>query len=84
MIGGGFIGVEMVENLRERGIDVTLVEMANQVMPPIDYEMAAYVHEHMKNHDVELVFEDGVDALEESGAVVRLKVAQLYKQICLF
>ncbi|MDA1524410.1 CoA-disulfide reductase [Bacillus cereus] len=73
VIGGGFIGVEMVENLRERGIDVTLVEMANQVMPPIDYEMAAYVHEHMKNHDVELVFEDGVDALEESGAVVRLK-----------
>lgn len=67
VIGGGFIGVEMVENLRERGIDVTLVEMANQVMPPIDYEMAAYVHEHMKNHDVELVFEDGVDALEENG-----------------
>ena len=43
VIGGGFIGVEMVENLRERGIEVTLVEMANQVMPPIDYEMAAYV-----------------------------------------
>lgn len=73
VIGGGFIGVEMVENLRERGIDVTLVEMAKQVMPPIDYEMAAYVHEHMKNHNVELVFEDGVDELEESGTVVRLK-----------
>ena len=77
VIGGGFIGVEMVENLRERGIDVTLVEMANQVMPPIDYEMAAYVHEHMRNHNVELVLEDGVDALEEDGAIVRLKVAQL-------
>ena len=39
--------------------------------------MAAYVHEHMKVHNVELVFEDGVDALEENGTVVRLKVAQL-------
>ncbi|PER11166.1 CoA-disulfide reductase [Bacillus cereus] len=79
VIGGGFIGVEMVENLRERGIDVTLVEMANQVMPPIDYEMAAYVHEHMRNHNVELVLEDGVDALEEDGAIVRLKSGSVIK-----
>ncbi|MBY0595732.1 CoA-disulfide reductase [Bacillus bingmayongensis] len=73
VIGGGFIGVEMAENLREKGIDVTLVEMNNQVMPPIDYEMAAYVHEHMKQHGVQLILEDGVDAFEEDGAVVRLK-----------
>ncbi|MFT0562419.1 CoA-disulfide reductase [Bacillus cereus] len=79
VIGGGFIGVEMVENLRERGIEVTLVEMTNQVMPPIDYEMAAYVHEHMKVHNVELVFEDGVDALEENGTVVRLKSGSVIK-----
>lgn len=63
----------MAENLREKGIDVTLVEMANQVMPPIDYEMAAYVHEHMKKHGVQLILEDGVDTFEEGGAVVRLK-----------
>ncbi|WP_243526047.1 CoA-disulfide reductase [Bacillus pseudomycoides] len=73
VIGGGFIGVEMAENLREKGIDVTLVEMNNQVMPPIDYEMAAYVHEHMKKHGVQLILEDGVDAFEEDGAVVCLK-----------
>ncbi|WP_017153182.1 CoA-disulfide reductase [Bacillus bingmayongensis] len=73
VIGGGFIGVEMAENLREKGIGVTLVEMNNQVMPPIDYEMAAYVHEHMKQHGVQLILEDGVDAFEEDGAVVRLK-----------
>lgn len=73
VIGGGFIGVEMAENLREKGIDVTLVEMNNQVMPPIDYEMAAYVHEHMKQHGVQLILEDGVEAFEEDGAVVRLK-----------
>lgn len=79
VVGGGFIGVEMVENLRERGIEVTLVEMANQVMPPIDYEMTAYVHEHLKKHNVELVFEDGVDALEENGTVVRLKSGSVIK-----
>ncbi|MDZ5607399.1 CoA-disulfide reductase [Bacillus pseudomycoides] len=73
VIGGGFIGVEMAENLREKGIEVTLVEMNNQVMPPIDYEMAAYVHEHMKQHGVQLILEDGVDVFEEDGAVVRLK-----------
>ncbi|MGG0186762.1 CoA-disulfide reductase [Bacillus rhizoplanae] len=73
VIGGGFIGVEMAENLRERGIDVTLVEMNNQVMPPIDYEMAAYVHEHMTKHGVQLILEDGVEAFEEDGKVIRLK-----------
>ncbi|MDM5153549.1 CoA-disulfide reductase [Bacillus sp. DX1.1] len=73
VIGGGFIGVEMAENLRERGIEVTLVEMANQVMPPIDYEMAAYVQEHMENHGVQLILEDGVDAFEEDGTIIRLK-----------
>ncbi|MGG2016608.1 CoA-disulfide reductase [Bacillus sp. S10(2024)] len=73
VIGGGFIGVEMAENLRERGLDVTLVEMNNQVMPPIDYEMAAYVHEHMTKHGVQLILEDGVEAFEEAGTVIRLK-----------
>ncbi|KAA6450295.1 CoA-disulfide reductase [Bacillus cereus] len=73
VIGGGFIGVEMAENLRESGIEVTLVEMNNQVMPPIDYEMAAYVHEHMRKHGVQLILEDGVDAFEEEGTVIRLK-----------
>ncbi|WIY62022.1 CoA-disulfide reductase [Bacillus arachidis] len=73
VIGGGFIGVEMAENLREKGIDVTLVEMNNQVMPPIDYEMAAYVHEHMEKHGVQLILKDGVEAFEEDGKVVRLK-----------
>jgi NADPH-dependent 2,4-dienoyl-CoA reductase/sulfur reductase-like enzyme len=48
VIGGGFIGVEMAENLTHRGIHVTLVERANQVMAPIDYEMAAIVHDHMR------------------------------------
>ncbi|MGX1901792.1 CoA-disulfide reductase [Thermolongibacillus altinsuensis] len=73
VIGGGFIGVEMAENLTERGIHVTLVEMANQVMAPIDYEMAAIVHKHMKEHGIDLILEDGVQAFENEGRRVVLK-----------
>ncbi len=72
VIGGGFIGVEMAENLIHRGIHVTLIERANQVMAPIDYEMAAIVHGHMREHGVELLLEDGVQALEERGRRVVL------------
>lgn len=45
VIGGGFIGIEMAENLKELGLDVSLVEMANQVMAPLDFEMAEIVHD---------------------------------------
>ncbi|ADU94457.1 CoA-disulfide reductase [Geobacillus sp. Y412MC52] len=72
VIGGGFIGVEMAENLTHRGIHVTLIERANQVMAPIDYEMAVIVHDHMREHGVELLLEDGVRALEERGRRVVL------------
>lgn len=72
VIGGGFIGVEMAENLVERGVEVTLVEMGNQVMAPIDFEMAQLVHTEMRKHGVNLVLEDGVHSFEENGKIVRL------------
>ncbi|MED0655417.1 MULTISPECIES: CoA-disulfide reductase [Geobacillus] len=72
VIGGGFIGVEMVENLVRRGIKVTLVERSNQVMASVDYEMAAMVHDHIREHGVELLLEDGVQAIEERGRRVVL------------
>lgn len=72
VIGGGFIGLEMAENLVERGAHVTLVEMANQVMAPIDPEMAAIVHEHLRAKGVELILEDGVACFEEAGRRVVL------------
>ena len=43
MVGGGFIGLEMAENLAHRGLEVTIVEMADQLMPPLDPEMAEFV-----------------------------------------
>lgn len=72
VVGGGFIGVEMAENLRERGLDVTLVEMQNQVMAPLDVEMASIVQNHMQSKGVELILEDGVHSFEEEGKVIRL------------
>jgi NADPH-dependent 2,4-dienoyl-CoA reductase/sulfur reductase-like enzyme/rhodanese-related sulfurtransferase len=50
VIGGGFIGLEMVENLAHRGLEVTLVEAADQLMPPLDPEMAQYVHQRAAAH----------------------------------
>jgi len=72
VIGGGFIGVEMIENLVERGVNVTLVEMANQVMTPLDIEMAAIVQSHMKSHGVEMIFQDAVEELSDNGKKVKL------------
>lgn len=73
VIGGGFIGIEMAENLHHRGIKVTLVEMANQIMAPIDYEMAAILHNHLRDKGVQLILEDGVKAFEDSGKKVLLQ-----------
>ncbi|MED0687477.1 CoA-disulfide reductase [Anoxybacillus ayderensis] len=73
VIGGGFIGIEMAENLWERGIDVTLVEMAKQIMAPVDYEMAAILHQHIRDKGVRLILEDGVASFEQKGKIVRLQ-----------
>ena len=67
VIGGGFIGLEMMENLWELGIHVSLVEMSDQVMAPIDFEMAQSVHAHIDMHNVNLILNDGVKAFEENG-----------------
>lgn len=72
VIGGGFIGIEMAENLHEHGIEITLVEAVNQVMAPFDYEMAAILHTHMNEKGVNLIFEDGVKAFENNGTKVVL------------
>ncbi|MBA1334277.1 MAG: CoA-disulfide reductase / Disulfide bond regulator [Firmicutes bacterium] len=67
VVGGGFIGLEMAENLHERGIGVTIVEMADQVMTPVDYEMASIVHGHLMDKGITLLLKDGVKAFEEDG-----------------
>ena len=72
VIGGGFIGLEIAENLRERGVDVTIVDMSSQVMAPIDYEMAQIVHTHLREKGVQLLLEENVSAILDGGKKVRL------------
>ena len=74
VVGGGFIGLEMAENLREKGCAVTIVEMLDQVMPPLDYEMAQMLHEHLEQNGVRLCLKDGVTSFEEKpeGVTVHL------------
>lgn len=67
IIGGGFIGLEMAENLHAQGTEVAVVEMAPQVMGPIDYSMAALVHEHLQQKGVKLYLEQAVAAFEPTG-----------------
>lgn len=78
VVGGGFIGLEMAENLSERGIGVVVVEMAPQVMAPLDYSMAAIVHQHLATKGVDLRLADGVARFEETadGLRVHLKSGQ--------
>lgn len=62
VIGGGFIGIEMAENLIEKGLDVSLVEMGNQVLAPVDEEIVAVVQNEMRSKGINLVLSDGVKA----------------------
>lgn len=67
VIGAGFIGLEMAENLHQRGILVTIVEMASQVMNVVDYDVAALVHQHLKTKDVEFYLKDGVASFDRQA-----------------
>ncbi|NLL71442.1 MAG: FAD-dependent oxidoreductase [Epulopiscium sp.] len=64
VIGGGFIGLEMAENLHHLGLDITIVEMADQVMAPLDPEMAMLVHHHLFSKNINLHLNNGVRAFE--------------------
>lgn len=75
VIGGGFIGLEMAENLRERGLEVALVEALDQVMAPLDVEMARIVEQHLAEKGVQLYLGDGVTAVNQGvqTSMVELK-----------
>ena len=60
VVGGGFIGIEMAENLVEMGLNVTLIELGNQILAPVDEEIAAVAQNEMRDNGVNLVLSDGV------------------------
>ncbi|SBW00379.1 conserved hypothetical protein [uncultured Dysgonomonas sp.] len=72
VIGGGFIGLEMVENLYHAGLEVQLVEKADQVMAPIDFSMAAIVHQHLRQKGVRLYLKEGVTSFLEGENGIRI------------
>lgn len=72
VIGGGFIGLEMAENLHKVGCEVTVVEMLNQVMAPVDFEMAQMVHENMRMNHVRLELGNGVKQFEHKDGVTSI------------
>ena len=75
VVGGGFIGIEMAENLRELGMEVTIVEMQNQVMAPLDFGMAEIVHQHLKDKGVDLRLADGVSGFTYNDSVTTVTLS---------
>lgn len=74
VIGGGFIGIEMVENLHDLGVEVDLVEMADQVMAPLDFELAQLVHSHIHSQGVKLHLKNGVKSFDYNNGVTTVNL----------
>ncbi|WP_027963039.1 FAD-dependent oxidoreductase [Halalkalibacillus halophilus] len=76
IIGGGFIGLELAENLIERGLHVRIIQRGSQLMNPLDEDMANLLLEEAKNHNIEVIFDESVEAFEGEGAVSAVRTDQ--------
>ncbi|MFG6331480.1 MAG: FAD-dependent oxidoreductase [Lachnospiraceae bacterium] len=72
LAGGGFIGLELAENLRELGMDVTIVQRPKQLMNPFDPDMASFIHNEMRRHGVKLALGHTVEGFEQEETGVRI------------
>jgi len=72
MVGGGFIGLEMAENLWELGMDVTIVQRPKQLMKPFDGDMASFIHSEVRKHGVKLALGYSVEGFEENGSGINV------------
>lgn len=77
VVGAGFIGIEMAENLKEYGLNVTLVEMAPHVLPPLDQEMAAFVEAELKRNGVRVITGQSASEFKQNGKEVVLTDGQV-------
>lgn len=71
VIGGGYIGVEMAENLAKAGLDVSIVELADHLIAPLDFDIAADVHRYIKNKGIKLFLNNGVTAIEHNRILLQ-------------
>ena len=76
VIGAGFIGLEMAENLAKRGLQVTIIEKAPHVLPPLDQEMAAFVQEELVKNGVRVITSQSATRFEDQGKVIVLENGQ--------
>jgi NADPH-dependent 2,4-dienoyl-CoA reductase/sulfur reductase-like enzyme/peroxiredoxin family protein/TusA-related sulfurtransferase/rhodanese-related sulfurtransferase len=74
VVGGGYIGIEMAENLHRAGLEVTVVEFLDHVIAPLDFDMAAEVHNHIRQKGVSLMLETGVTGIYEDGEELRVSL----------
>jgi len=74
VVGGGFIGLEVAENLVENGLNVSVIELGNQVMAPVDYEFAKMVQHHAAEKNLNILVNTGVEAFEDKGNEITLKL----------
>jgi NADPH-dependent 2,4-dienoyl-CoA reductase/sulfur reductase-like enzyme/rhodanese-related sulfurtransferase len=74
VVGGGFIGLEVAENLVENGLNVSVIELGNQVMAPVDYEFAKMVQHHAAEKNLNILVNTGVEAFEDKGNEIALKL----------
>ena len=75
VIGGGFVGVEMAENLKERGLEVTIVEAAPHIMAPFDTDMVLVVEKELSDNGVGLILNDGVKAFKDNESSVEITLS---------
>jgi NADPH-dependent 2,4-dienoyl-CoA reductase/sulfur reductase-like enzyme len=82
VVGGGYIGLEMAENLVQRGVKVTVLETLDQVMAPLDYEMAAFVHAHLKKNGIDLELENRATSVSKKGNRTAVSTSKGYDIEC--
>ncbi len=76
IIGGGYIGIETAENLHKLGIKITIVELTNHIIPPVDYDTAAQLHNHLRSKGITLLLNTGVKTIEEISSGLVFKLSQ--------
>jgi len=84
VVGAGYIGLEMAENLRERGLLVAIVEMVDQVMPTMDKEMANLLHQHLHEQSIALWLNDGVSGFYQSDSKLMVSLKSGMELACGF